>query len=105
MSVEARIKAQLENNPIVLYMKGTPIFPQCGFSGTAAYILKQYDKPFLAVNVLEDHDIREGIKTYGNWPTIPQLYVNGELLGGSDIIQEMHENGELKAKIEAIEVK
>lgn len=103
MSIQETIKQQLDSNEIVLYMKGTPVFPQCGFSGKAAYILKQYDRPFLAVNVLEDQAIREGIKVYGDWPTIPQLYIRGELIGGSDIIEEMHESGELANLINADE--
>lgn len=103
MSIEATIKEQLENNHVVLYMKGTPVFPQCGFSGKAAYILKQHQQPFLAINVLDDNDIREGIKQYGNWPTIPQLYIKGELVGGSDIIEEMHENGSLAKMLEGAE--
>jgi monothiol glutaredoxin len=102
MSIEATIKEQLINNDVVLYMKGTPVFPQCGFSGKAAYILKQHKQPFLAINVLEDDAIREGIKQYANWPTIPQLYIKGELVGGSDIIEEMHENGSLEATLQNI---
>ena len=102
MSIEATIKEQLINNDVVLYMKGTPVFPQCGFSGKAAYILKQHNQPFLAINVLEDHAIREGIKQHANWPTIPQLYIKGELVGGSDIIEEMHENGSLEAMLQNI---
>lgn len=98
MNVQDTIAKQLKDNKVVLYMKGTPAFPQCGFSGRAVYILKELGVEYMAVNVLEDDDIRQGIKVYGNWPTIPQLYVNGELIGGSDILQEMHDSGEL-AKI------
>lgn len=96
MSVQDRIKKQLSENKIVLYMKGTPTFPQCGFSGKAAHILKQCGVDYMAVNVIEDDEIRQGIKDYGNWPTIPQLYVNGELIGGSDIMFELFEKGELQ---------
>ena len=96
MSVMDRIKEQLEKNPIVLYMKGTPDFPQCGFSARAVQILKQCGVDFVGVNVLDDQDIREGIKQYGNWPTIPQLYIHGELIGGSDIMSDLFTKGELQ---------
>lgn len=95
MSVRELIEKQLAENPVVLYMKGTPAFPQCGFSGKAVYILRECDVDFMGVNILEDEDLRQGIKDYGNWPTIPQLYVNGELIGGSDIMQQLYESGEL----------
>jgi monothiol glutaredoxin len=95
MSVRETIAKQLAENPIVLYMKGTPAFPQCGFSGKAVYILRECGVEFMAVNILENEEIRQGIKEYGNWPTIPQLYVNGELIGGSDIMQELYDSGEL----------
>lgn len=95
MSVHERIEKQLSENPVVLYMKGTPAFPQCGFSGKAVYILRECGVDFMGVNILEDDDLRQGIKDYGNWPTIPQLYVNGELIGGSDIMQKLYESGEL----------
>lgn len=100
MSIQERIKKQLQENPVVLYMKGTPAFPQCGFSGRAVYILRECGINFMAVNVLEDQEIREGIKVYGNWPTIPQLYVKGELVGGCDIMTELHEKGELQKILE-----
>lgn len=87
-------------NPIVLYMKGTPDQPMCGFSAAASAVLSSYGKPYTAVNVLADPEIRQGIKIYGDWPTIPQLYVGGELLGGSDIVRQMHESGELLQVIE-----
>lgn len=96
MSIQDTIKKQLEDNAIVLYMKGTPAFPQCGFSGKAVYILRECGVEYLAINVLENQDIREGIKQYGNWPTIPQLYVRGELVGGSDIMSELFESGDLQ---------
>jgi monothiol glutaredoxin len=96
MTIEDRIKQQLQDNSIVLYMKGTPTFPQCGFSSRAVHLLKQCGADFAAINVLEDDEIREGIKHYGNWPTIPQLYINGELIGGSDIMAELFTSGELQ---------
>jgi len=90
-----RIEADLKSNPVVLFMKGTPVFPQCGFSARVVQILSHIGVPFKGVNVLEDGEIREGIKAYANWPTIPQLYVNGEFVGGCDIIMEMFQAGEL----------
>ena len=97
MSVQDTIKNQVTSHPVVLYMKGSPQMPMCGFSATATQILKMcgVDKPF-TVDVLQDQDIREGIKQYANWPTIPQLYVNGEFVGGSDIMREMYQSGELQ---------
>lgn len=94
--VNARIEKILNENKIVLFMKGTPQFPMCGFSARAAAILHEVGVEFHSVNVLDDPEIREGIKVYGNWPTIPQLYVNKELIGGSDIMMEMYESGELQ---------
>ena len=91
-----QIKDLLEKNKVVLFMKGDPTFPMCGFSARAVAILKELGADFHSVNVLEDEAIRQGIKEYGNWPTIPQLYVNNELIGGSDILMEMFESGELK---------
>tara|TARA_R110000868_G_scaffold374220_2_gene638594 strand:- start:1551 stop:1883 length:333 start_codon:yes stop_codon:yes gene_type:complete len=91
------IKATVENHDIVLFMKGTPVFPQCGFSSVVARVLDHLQVDFESVNVLEDADIRQGIKDYSNWPTIPQLYVKGEFVGGCDIIKEMFETGELQA--------
>ncbi len=90
------IKQTVENNDVVLYMKGTPTFPQCGFSSMATKILEITGVDFEAVNVLEDMAVREGIKDYAQWPTIPQLYIKGEFVGGSDIMREMFESGELK---------
>lgn len=98
---QERIRELVENNRVVLFMKGTPDFPQCGFSGLAAQIMQALGIDFVAVNVLADPEIREGIKVYGNWPTIPQLYVNGELVGGSDIMREMYESGELQQLVAA----
>jgi len=100
MSVQDTIKSQVEGHPVVLYMKGSPQFPQCGFSATATQLLKMAgaDNVF-TVDVLQNPDIREGIKTYANWPTIPQLYVNGEFVGGCDIMREMYASGELQKLI------
>ena len=99
--IQNRIKNILTENKIVLFMKGTPSFPQCGFSARAVAILNEMNTPFHAVNILEDQDLREGIKVYGNWPTIPQLYVNNELIGGSDIMLEMYQAGELQTVVGA----
>ena len=97
MSVQDVIRDQVTNNDVVLYMKGSPQFPQCGFSSAAVQILKGCGvQEVLAVNVLSDDEIRQGIKAFSNWPTIPQLYVKGEFVGGSDIMREMYENGELQ---------
>ena len=94
--IEDKIKQQLDNNNIVLYMKGTPDFPQCGFSAKVTHILNQLQVDYFSVNVLEDEQIRQGIKQFGNWPTIPQLYAKGELIGGCDIISDLYERGELE---------
>ena len=97
MDIQAVIKQQVTENPVVLYMKGTPTFPQCGFSSGAVAVLKACGVTnFLAVNVLENPEIRQGIKEFANWPTIPQLYIKGEFVGGSDIMREMYESGELQ---------
>ena len=103
MDVKDRIKNQLGEFPLLLYMKGTPDFPQCGFSAKVCGILKASNKRFAFVNILEDHEIREGLKTYSNWPTFPQLYVNGELVGGSDIVEQMFNNGELDKVLDSVE--
>lgn len=96
------IKNEVEGNPVVLYMKGTPDFPQCGFSARSAEALKACGVPFKSVNVFDDEEIyRQGIKVYSNWPTIPQLYVGGELVGGSDIMIDMFQSGELKTMLES----
>ena len=92
-----RIEADVKSNPVVLFMKGTPVFPQCGFSARVVQVLSHVGVPFKGVNVLEDMEIREGIKAYANWPTIPQLYVKGEFVGGCDIILEMFQSGELQS--------
>ena len=102
MSVQDTIRDQVTKNRVVLYMKGTPQFPQCGFSATVAEILKRSGvDDYFSVNVLADDDIRQGIKEYANWPTIPQLYVNGEFVGGCDIIREMYASGELQKVLAA----
>ena len=96
-----RIDEIVRSNPVVLFMKGTELFPQCGFSSRAVAILEHLEVPFKTVDVLQDPDIRQGIKAYSDWPTIPQLYVNGEFVGGSDIMMEMFESGELKQLVGA----
>ena len=97
MSVQDTIREQVTTHPVVLYMKGTPQFPQCGFSSSAVQMIKASGvDSFFSVNVLADADIRQGIKDYANWPTIPQLYVKGEFVGGADIMREMYESGELQ---------
>jgi monothiol glutaredoxin len=96
VDVIERIKSQLSSNPVVLYMKGTPDFPQCGFSAAAVRALGAAGAEFTTVNIFEDPELREALKQYSNWPTYPQLYVNGELIGGSDIIMEMYKSGELQ---------
>jgi monothiol glutaredoxin len=102
MDTQAQIKEIVTGNPVVLFMKGTAQFPQCGFSGNAINILRASGVETLhTVNVLEDAAIRQGIKEFANWPTIPQLYINGEFIGGSDIISEMFESGELQKLIKA----
>ena len=101
MDTQERIKQQVTGNRVVLYMKGTPQAPQCGFSALAVQVLNACGvKDFATVNVLADQEIREGIKHYANWPTIPQLYVNGEFVGGSDIMREMYQSGELQKLLE-----
>ena len=101
MDTQQRIKEQVRANRVVLYMKGTPQFPQCGFSALAVQVLNACGvKDFQTVNVLADQEIREGIKQYANWPTIPQLYINGEFVGGSDIMREMYQSGELQKLLE-----
>jgi monothiol glutaredoxin len=96
MNAIDRIKSQLSAAPVVLYMKGTPDFPQCGFSAQTVSALKACKAQFAHVNIFEDPEVREALKTYSNWPTFPQLYVNGELIGGCDIALQMYKSGELK---------
>ena len=97
----SRIDEIVKNNAVVLFMKGTPLFPQCGFSSRAVTILEHLDVPFESVDVLQDPEIRNGIKEYSDWPTIPQLYVKSEFVGGSDIMLEMFQNGELQQLVNA----
>ena len=94
-ALKSRIDNEIASETVVLFMKGTPVFPQCGFSASVVGVLSHLGVKFRGINVLEDGDIREGIKAYSDWPTIPQLYVKGEFIGGCDIIREMYESGEL----------
>lgn len=94
--VFAEIQAAIDASPVMLFMKGTPMFPQCGFSARVVQILKHAGVPFKTANVLEDPELRDGIKAFSNWPTIPQLYVKGEFVGGCDIVTEMYQTGELQ---------
>ena len=93
--IHNKIKEVVSSNDVVLFMKGTPVFPQCGFSAAVVEVMDHVEVPFKALNVLEDEELREGIKSFSNWPTIPQLYVKGEFVGGCDIIREMFQTGEL----------
>ena len=102
MNVQEQIKNVVEENTIMLFMKGSPDFPQCGFSGRLVQILQACGVQFASADVLSDDQIRQGIKDFSNWPTIPQLYINGEFIGGSDIVTEMYESGELQAKLETV---
>ena len=104
-SVNDEIKAEVTANDVVLFMKGTPDFPQCGFSGQIVQILNHVGVPYKGINVLADAEIREGIKAYSNWPTIPQLYVKGEFVGGCDIVREMFQSGELASHLAEAGVK
>jgi len=99
-TVHERISQEVADNPVVLYMKGTPVFPQCGFSAAVVQILSHLGVKFKGIDVLTDPGIRQGIKEFSNWPTIPQLYVKGEFIGGCDIIREMYETGELQQVLE-----
>ena len=99
MDVQSQIKHIIESNKVVLFMKGTAQFPQCGFSGKVVQILKACHAEFKDVNVLADPDMRQGIKDFANWPTIPQLYINGEFIGGCDIVTELFESGELQKQL------
>ena len=94
-NTKSEIESEISNSDIVLFMKGTPVFPQCGFSAATVGILNHLGVKFNSINVLEDEDIRQGIKEFSDWPTIPQLYVKGEFVGGCDIVREMYESGEL----------
>ncbi|MBB98020.1 MAG: monothiol glutaredoxin, Grx4 family [Rhodobacteraceae bacterium] len=99
MSIQDWIKNEVDTNDVVLFMKGTPAFPQCGFSGQVVQILDYIGAPYKGINVLEDDDLRQGIKEFSDWPTIPQLYVKGEFVGGCDIIREMFQSQELQAHL------
>ena len=101
MDAQAAIKQTVTSNDVVLYMKGNPKFPQCGFSNMATQILDACNAKFVSVDVLQDAEIREGIKQFANWPTIPQLYVKGEFIGGSDIMRAMYESGELQTLLDS----
>jgi len=100
ITVHDRIRQQVTDNPVVLFMKGTPVFPQCGFSATVVQILSHIGVKFKGIDVLSDASVREGIKEFSSWPTIPQLYVKGEFIGGCDIVREMFETGELQQMFE-----
>ena len=101
MEVIERIKDQL-NNPVVLYMKGTPDFPQCGFSGQVVQVMQACRAKFMYINIFEDQELRESLKEYSQWPTYPQLYINGELVGGCDIVMDLYTKGELQTKLTEI---
>lgn len=99
-TLKKRIEDQIKSHAVFLYMKGTPESPMCGFSAQIAHIIRMHNIPFGSFNILEDEDIRQGVKEYSDWPTFPQLYVKGRLIGGCDIITELHQNGELQAVLE-----
>ena len=101
MDVVERIRKELGSSPVVLFMKGTPDFPQCGFSAQTSGALRKLGATFHTVNIFDDAEMREGLKQYSNWPTYPQLFVNGELVGGCDIAMEMYRNGELRSLLES----
>ena len=101
MEIENKIKNLISENNICLFMKGTPDAPQCGFSMVVSNVLKHFNVKFKGINVLEDENLRQGIKDFSDWPTIPQLYVQGKFIGGSDIVKELFENGELKKLLES----
>ena len=102
MTINVKIKELIDANSVVLFMKGNPKFPQCGFSSVACQILDATGAPYETIDVLQDPDIREGVKVFSNWPTVPQLYVKGEFVGGADIMREMYESGELSKIIPKI---
>ncbi len=101
MAIKEEIQSTIDSNDVVLFMKGTPSFPQCGFSGQLVQILSYLDVPYKAVNCLETNEIRQGIKDFSNWPTIPQLYIKGEFVGGCDIVREMFQSSELASSLSA----
>lgn len=100
--INAEIQTLIDTNPVIVFIKGTPKLPMCGFSGLVCQILTKLDVPFEGVNILEDAEMRQGIKDFSNWPTIPQLYIKGEFIGGSDIARDMYESGELQELIKGI---
>ncbi len=100
-SVTERIQSEINNNDVVLFMKGSPMMPQCGFSAAVTQVLTMMNVKFKGIDVLQDSEIRDGIKQFANWPTIPQLYVKGEFVGGCDIVREMHDSGELKQLLDS----
>lgn len=102
MEIMQRITHAIESNPVILFMKGTPEFPQCGFSSRSSQALTACGAEYAYVNILADPDVRANLHRYADWPTFPQLYINGELIGGCDIIMELYENGELKKLVEAV---
>lgn len=102
MTINERIERQLKDFPVLIYMKGTPDFPQCGFSSQVVGALKHCRQRFAFVNILEDNELRQGLKDYSDWPTFPQLYINGELIGGCDIVVQMYESGELQKALEEV---
>ena len=102
MNIQDIIKKQIDTHPVIVYMKGTPDFPQCGFSNQLVQILRQCGVPFESVDVLENAEIRQGIKDFSHWPTIPQLYIQGEFIGGADIVTELFNKGELQKKLAAL---
>lgn len=101
MTVNERIKDQLDQNPVILYMKGTPDFPQCGFSAQTVQVLDACNAKYAAVNILEDPELRDGLKVYSSWPTYPQLYIKGELVGGCDIVTSLYQQGQLASMLSA----
>ena len=105
MSAKEQIEKTVNENDVVLYMKGTPVFPQCGFSSTVVQVFDYLGVEYASVNVLEDMDIRQGIKEFNNWPTIPQIFLKGEFVGGCDIVREMFESGELQALLKEKDIK
>ena len=100
-NIHQEIEAEIKNNPVVIYMKGTPEQPLCGFSARSVQILQSYNVPVKGQNVLASDELRQGIKDFTNWPTIPQIFIKGQFIGGCDIVTEMHENGELKQLLAA----
>lgn len=102
LSVKEQIEKDVKENPVLLYMKGVPDAPQCGFSAMATRILQVHGVPFAAKNILEDQELRQAMKTFSNWPTFPQLYINGEFVGGCDILKKMHESGELEEMLKSV---